>query len=74
MKYCINKEHYPQMNNCYSYCYKNIPNKITDNYYYNNNFDKDINNMISCYNNKMNFMELYMHLYIKYIKVSIIII
>ena len=42
MKYC-NKEHYHQMNNCYSYYYKIRSNKITDNYYYNNNFNNTNN-------------------------------
>ena len=52
MKCCI-KEHYPQMNNCYSYCYKNRPNKIADNYCYNNNFDN-----INYRNRNLNIINL----------------
>ena len=42
MKYC-NKEHYPQMNNCYSYNFKIRANKTTDNYCYNNNYNSTNN-------------------------------
>jgi len=37
------KEYEPQLNNFYSYSYKIRPNKISDNYCYNNYFDSNMN-------------------------------
>ena len=54
---CFNKEHYPQMNNCYSYYYKTRSNKITDNYCYNNNFN-NTNNINRNRNRNLNIIDL----------------